>query len=322
MIVPPLRVITLLAPLVASSCFTVTVPPVTSSVPDPERPMSIWPLVTVRLPPLMLTTLFEAPANALMTKLVPTNTSPPLEMTRLLLLPVLPTIMLLAKLCVPPLAMKVAPLPVSPILKSDPLFTVVPAEMIVPPLKLITLLVPLVASNCFTVTVPPVTLSVPEPALPMSIWPLVTVRLPPLMLATLFEAPTDSLMTKSVPTNTPPPSAMVRLLPLPMRPTWRRSLLVHVPPSVTSTLLLEEVVSKPMKPKVATTVPPLEMTRLLLLPPEPTATYTLLVQSEPAPVTSTLLLEEREEEPMTPGLFATVPPLEMIRLLPLLPVPT
>ena len=135
--------------------------------------------------------------------------------------------MLLAKLCVPPLAMKVAPLPVSPILKSDPLFTVVPSEMIVPPLKLITLLAPLVASNCFTVTVPPATFSVPKPFRPMLILPLLTVRLPLLMLTELFADPACVLMNKSLPTATVPPLEMTRLLPLPNKPTASSVVLVQ-----------------------------------------------------------------------------------------------
>ena len=44
--------------LAASEALRVTVPPVTFSTPKARRPMSIWPLVTVRFPPLMLTELF------------------------------------------------------------------------------------------------------------------------------------------------------------------------------------------------------------------------------------------------------------------------
>ena len=45
---PPLKLITPSVPLVASNSFTATVPAVTFSVPDPARPMWIWPLVKVR----------------------------------------------------------------------------------------------------------------------------------------------------------------------------------------------------------------------------------------------------------------------------------
>ena len=250
-------------------------------------------------------------------------TVPPLLMVKLLLLPLLPTVMLVAKLCVPPLAMKVAPLPVSPIVKSAPLFTVVPAEMMVPPLKVITLLVLLVASKFATVTVPPVTLSVPEPALPMSIWPLVTVRLPPLMLTKLFEDLANALMTKSVPTMTSPPSLRTRLLPSAKLPMVRPALLSQSEfAPVTSTLLLKELPkARPIVPVVFRTVPPLEMTRLLPAPFTPTL-RSMLVHSESVPVTSTMLLEAPGAEPMTPADAATRPPLEMTMLLPLPPKPT
>jgi hypothetical protein len=57
-----------------------------------------------------------------------------------------------------------------------------------------------------------------------------------------------------------------------------------------------------------------------LLPPPsylPTESSPLFVQSEPAPVTSALLLAEGDQAPIQPLSFATVPPLEMTRLLPL-----
>ena len=151
--------------------------------------------------------------------------------------------MLSAKVWMPPSATNEAPLPVSPILKSLPLLTVVPWEMIVPPFKLITLLEPFVAVNCPTVTVPPVTSSVPDPNWPISRVPLVTLKVPPLILTKLFEAWDSALITKFVPTNTPPPLLITRLLLLPSVPTARSPVFVQADPApVTVTMLLGEVV--------------------------------------------------------------------------------
>ena len=114
---------------------------------------------------------------------------------------------------------------------------------------------------------------------------------------------------------------MTRLLPLPCLPIRRLPLLVQREfDPVTSTLLLEELLARPIWLLTATvTLPPSEMTRLLPLPELPTTRPPLFVQSELVPVTSTLLLEELERPPMMPLLlFATVPPLEMtIAMLPL-----
>jgi hypothetical protein len=67
----------------------------------------------------------------------------------------------------------------------------------------------------------------------------------------------------------------------------------------------------------AARVPPSDTVRALLVFPFPTVSVPLLVQSEPAPVTSALLF--MEEKPMSLEEAATVPPLEMTRLLPPLP---
>ena len=62
------------------------------------------------------------------------------------------------------------------------------------------------------------------------------------------------------------------MLLLPSAPTKRSFELVQVDPApVTNTLLfMEELALKPMYPVKLTTAPPLEITRMLLLPPLPT----------------------------------------------------
>ena len=97
-----------------------------------------------------------------------------------------------------------------------------------------------------------------------------------------------------------PPSAMVRLWPLPPKPTKSSLLLVHLESApVTSTLLLEEGAAKPITPIVLAIMPPLLMTRLLPLPVLPTKRSDVLtVQSELLPVTTTLLLEEAASKPI------------------------
>jgi hypothetical protein len=70
-------------------------------------------------------------------------------------------------------------------------------------------------------------------------------------------------------------------------------LLAQVDPApVTNTLLLEELVNRPMEPSLELTLPPLLITRLLLLPLLPTKRSLLFVQAELVPVTSTLLFDE------------------------------
>jgi hypothetical protein len=67
---------------------------------------------------------------------------------------------------------------------------------------------------------------------------------------------------------------------------------------VTITLLFEDPLSEPIKPLPFTTLPPLLMTRLLLLPSRPKMRLRVLVQVDPVPVTSTLLFEELVVRPI------------------------
>ena len=92
----------------------------------------------------------------------------------------------------------------------------------------------------------------------------------PVTSTLLFEAVTKSPMTPYL-TCTVPPLEMTRLFPLPPLPTARTDSLVKMELlPVTSTLLLEEVFVRPMTVVGADTLPPLEMTKLLPLPSEPT----------------------------------------------------
>ena len=70
------------------------------------------------------------------------------------------------------------------------------------------------------------------------------------------------------------------------------------------------------------TLPPLEITRLLLAPEKPTARAPEFDQKELVPVTCTELFEEVEAFPMYPKVFRTVPPLEMTMLLLVPELPT
>ena len=63
-------------------------------------------------------------------------------------------------------------------------------------------------------------------------------------------------------------------------------------------MLLEEPESYPIYPSEFTTLPPLLIARLLLLPSAPTRILPELLQTEFVPVTSTLLLEEVVVEPI------------------------
>ena len=78
----------------------------------------------------------------------------------------------------------------------------------------------------------------------------------------------------------------------------------------------------PITPKVFTTLPPLLITRLLLLPERPTESSALLVQAEFVPVTNTLLLEEEVKLPIKLFELTTLPSLLISRLLPLPVKPT
>ena len=59
-------------------------------------------------------------------------------------------------------------------------------------------------------------------------------------------------------------------------------------------MLFEEPEPAPIKPLVFTTLAPLLITRLLLLPNVPTKSAPVLLQVDPFPVTVTMLLEDPE----------------------------
>jgi len=111
------------------------------------------------------------------------------------------------------------------------------------------------------------------------------------------------------------PLEMTRLLLDPLLPTLRVVAFdqTELLP-VTSTELFEELL--PMVPVVFCTFPPSEMIRLLPDPLLPTIRATEFDQRELLPVTKTELFEDEELLPMVPAAFLTVPPLEMIKLLP------
>jgi len=111
------------------------------------------------------------------------------------------------------------------------------------------------------------------------------------------------------------PLEMTRLLLDPLLPTLRVVAFdqTELLP-VTSTELFEELL--PMVPVVFCTFPPSEMIRLLPDPLLPTIRATEFDQRELLPVTKTELFEDEELLPMVPAAFLTVPPLEMVKLLP------
>ena len=86
-------------------------------------------------------------------------------------------------------------------------------------------------------------------------------------------------------------------------------------------MLLDEIALEPIIPLELTTLAPLLITRLLLLPPLPTKRSPVFVQAELVPVTVTLLFEETESYPIYPFEFTTLAPLLItsLLLLPLLP---
>ena len=86
---------------------------------------------------------------------------------------------------------------------------------------------------------------------------------------------------------------MTKLLEDPLKPTWRSPLPFRAEPApVTTTELFEESEALPSNVLVATsTSAPLEMTKLLPNPDQPTMRL-LLLQVEPTPVTNALLFEE------------------------------
>ena len=130
----------------------------------------------------------------------------------------------------------------------------------------------------------------------------------------------------SSPTDTVPPLEMTRLLPVTVVEFINKN-----PPMakrefapVTSRLLTPAPCSPNERFPADCTVPPSEMIRLLLSPAMfPRKPRDTLVQSELLPVTSTLLTPVGPRPlPIKLLKFATVPPLEMTRLAPLLPEPT
>ena len=83
----------------------------------------------------------------------------------------------------------------------------------------------------------------------------------------------------------PSPKAMVGVMIVPAASLVPKRPMFSVP---------EEPACEPRTMFVAATVPPLATVRVLLLPPLPTRSLLLFVQSEFVPVTSTLLLEADE----------------------------
>ena len=108
----------------------------------------------------------------------------------------------------------------------------------------------------FSVPVSPASTAIVMPPAAATVPPLATVRVPP-----------------AAPLNRPPPTFSVPLL------------VQSEPAPVTKAVLL--VPRSPMKPRALATVPPLETTKLLLLPLTPTVTSPPLVSREPASVTVT-----------------------------------
>ena len=177
---------------------------------------------------------------------------------------------------------------------------------------------PIVPAVSYTFPPLEITRPLPEPLDPTRRAPLLLQReLVPVTTTELFEEVVALPIVPAV-SYTFPPLEITRPLPEPLDPTRRAPLLLQrelVP--VTTTELFEEVVALPIVPAVSYTFPPSEITRLLLEPLDPTRRAALLLQSELAPVTTTELFEEVVALPIVPAVPVTLPPLEITRETPL-----
>ena len=272
---------------------TVPASEMTRLLPDPLLPTLRTPEFDQReLVPVTSTELFE---DVELLPMVPALlfTVPPLEMTRLLPDPLLPTLRVVLFV-----QSELLPVTSTELFEDEELLPMFPALFLtVPPLEMTRLL-------------------------PAPLWPTKRVvtfdqtELLPVTKTELFE-PTEAKPMVPALFFTVPPLEMVRLLLAPALPTVKAPEFDQkelVP--VTSTELFEDVELLPMVPAVFCTVPPSEMTSVLPDPLLPTLRVELFVQSELLPVTSTRLFEDEELLPMVPALFFTMPPLEMVKLLP------
>ncbi len=119
-------------------------------------------------------------------------------------------------------------------------------------------------------------------------------------------------------TVTLPLSATMRVLPVPLRPIVRFTVVSEEPAPLMFTLLLFEPASRLIKvrPVVTFTAPPLVMLSVLLLPPEPMRNCEPeAFQTEPAPFTVATLLEEVELPPMRTLKVVILPPSSTLRVL-------
>jgi hypothetical protein len=256
------------APTVPTVSFTRAPPEIVRVFPLPEYPTLRVPLLFQReLVPVTVTELFEEVPALPMVPLPFTTLALP-EITRLFPEPSEPTRRL-------PLLLQRELLPST----TTVLFEEVVAAPTVPAVSFTR--APLEIVRVF-----------PLPEYPTLRVPLLFQReLVPVTTTVLFEE-VLALPMVPLPFTTLALPEITKLFPEPSEPTRRLPLLLQreLLPS-TTTVLFEEVLAYPIYPIASETFPPLEITRLLLLPDEPTVMLLLIWRRVPGPSTASILLE-------------------------------